>query len=362
MQRIELLVTLNSTDEAATRNKGLKADEEMEKLSSGNDIAVSMACRVPFDVCSGCGNQAHNRSEYCGSELCKQGGLRTKIGVVLEDGHILHADNPSPTFFDISKVFRPADRIAYVMGRLEKAASAGDIMSGAQIAEEMELTAPTTVFMGADLPPQVASQVKIAQQFIEAESNLDKWGHTASAFVPDIRTPAVLPDVRFPTTIKVAQLTRALAEQGIILPVTEFLSMMHTDREKVASVTLAVKQHLPGIFARMLEDGSFETTARSNPYTGTDNIHMGGYRKLAAQIMSDYSLEWDHVARRMQKAALRGLEGCWAFEKFANDRGPGEELARQYALYKVAAAQYIGDRNNSDLSLTLTLSILQNCV
>lgn len=362
MQRIELLVTLNSTDEAAGRNKGLLADEEMEKLSKGNDIAVSMACRVPFDVCSGCGNQAHNRGEYCDSDMCKQGGLRTKIGSVLEDGHILHADNPSPTFFDISKVFRPADRIAYVMGRLEKAASAGNVISGAQIAEEMELTAPPVIFTGIGLSAGVATQVKIAQQFIEAESGLDKVGYVIPAFYPGIRGAAVLPDVLFPTTTKVAQLTRALAESGIILPATEFLSMMHSDREKIASASFAITRHLPGIFARMLTDGSFETTARSNPYISADNTHMGGYRKLASNLAPDYSLDWNHVERRMQKAALRGIGGCWTHKESSHvTSGPGEELARQYAMYKVAAAQYMGASNN-DLSLTLTLSILQNYI
>ena len=118
MKRVELIIALNSNEKAAKHNDGLVANEEMEKLAKGDDIAVSMACRVPFDVCSGCGNRARNRNEYCDSALCKYGGLRSNIGAVLEDGHILHADNPDPDFFDISRVFRPADRIAYTLGRL----------------------------------------------------------------------------------------------------------------------------------------------------------------------------------------------------------------------------------------------------
>lgn len=44
MSRIELIVALNGNEKAAKANGGLVADKEMEKLASGDDIAVSMAC------------------------------------------------------------------------------------------------------------------------------------------------------------------------------------------------------------------------------------------------------------------------------------------------------------------------------
>ncbi len=44
MRRIELVVALNGSKEAAERNGGLLADKEIEKLAADKDIAVSMAC------------------------------------------------------------------------------------------------------------------------------------------------------------------------------------------------------------------------------------------------------------------------------------------------------------------------------
>jgi len=44
MSRIELIVALNATKEAAERNGGLVAERELEKLASGEELAVSMAC------------------------------------------------------------------------------------------------------------------------------------------------------------------------------------------------------------------------------------------------------------------------------------------------------------------------------
>lgn len=359
MKRIELLVALNSTKEAADHNGGLLAVEEMEKLARGEDIAVSMACRVPFDVCSGCGNKARNRNEYCTGALCKHGGLASKIGTVLENGHVLHADNPDPVFFDISKVFRPADRIAYTMGQLEKAAAAGTVISGAEIAENMQLSTPPGLAHDSALSAVIIEQIKIAQQLDEAEANTFEWMHKAAACSPEIRSSVNMPNVRFVTTTKVAQMTRALAEQGIVLPVEEFIVMVQGDVEKAASVTSQVRRHLPGVYARMLSDGSFETAARSNPYIGTENTHMGEYRKLAKELAPSYSLKSNHVESRMQKATLRGVTVSPGVEKVAVFEGPGEELARQYALYKVAAFNQM-EPQIAELSLTLTLSILQN--
>lgn len=44
MQRVELIVALNGNEKAAKANNGLVASKEMEKLASGDDISVSMAC------------------------------------------------------------------------------------------------------------------------------------------------------------------------------------------------------------------------------------------------------------------------------------------------------------------------------
>ena len=65
MRRVELLCALNSEKSAAERNGGFVADVELEKIARGEDMPVSMACRVPHDVCSFCKHAAKNRDEYC---------------------------------------------------------------------------------------------------------------------------------------------------------------------------------------------------------------------------------------------------------------------------------------------------------
>ncbi len=113
MHRVELLVALNATEEAARRNGGKVADWELNKLASSGDFPVSMACRVSYDVCSGCGNRARTREDYCDEDRCPYGGCKKHMAKVAYDGHLLHVDNPDPVFVDISTVIRPADRTAY---------------------------------------------------------------------------------------------------------------------------------------------------------------------------------------------------------------------------------------------------------
>jgi hypothetical protein len=119
MDRIELLISLNGTKALAEKRGGLVADKELDKLESGKDLPISMACYVEYDVCSSCKNKATSRDEYClgvhEGGLCKHGGLKRNIGRPCDDGHILHADNPNPKWFDISHVFKPADRTAYAI-------------------------------------------------------------------------------------------------------------------------------------------------------------------------------------------------------------------------------------------------------
>lgn len=75
--------------------------KEREKLKNGAAIATSMGAKVPYDVCSVCGNQARRRSQYCGH-------LRNKMLDVDGEGRIVCAFNPRPTFSDISIVVIPA--------------------------------------------------------------------------------------------------------------------------------------------------------------------------------------------------------------------------------------------------------------
>lgn len=140
MDRVELLVMLNGSKEAAAKNGGKVAPkEDIEALYSGKELPWSMGISVPLDVCVGCGNKAASPKTYCEEHECidKNGvqrfGCKHGLGKVAEDGFHQFVDNPVGKFKDISRVSTPADRTAY--GAIAKYASLiQSKVGGAQLA------------------------------------------------------------------------------------------------------------------------------------------------------------------------------------------------------------------------------------
>jgi len=101
MKRVELILELDNT----------KSEDILNKLESGRLPAVSMGCRVPYDVCSICNNRAKTRADYCSH-------LRSSMNKTMPDGRKVYALNTMPKFFDISVVTIPADRTASFLSKV----------------------------------------------------------------------------------------------------------------------------------------------------------------------------------------------------------------------------------------------------
>jgi hypothetical protein len=364
MKRIELICALNSTKEAAERNGGLVADKEIEKLASGKDIPVSMACTVAYDVCSSCGNKAKTRADYCDSiengGHCKAGGLKHNIGKVLDDGHILHADNPHPKFFDISHVFRPADRIAYVSGQLQKAAAAGVCISGAELADQLGVTAPIDVLIDrANIRDSIGRQIIALEKLAAADRALehvtgDHWHHIKLASAA--RAPLPHPQER----TKIAEVFKAAADVGVIFPLREFLGMV--TRQADTSFVEKVAAELPGVFADLADDPAVFERLENNPYTPAISA-SAATQMWAVKVAADYSVLPQDTQRRAFRAALQNvvLDGFVPRVKSAKveSNSAAVTLAKQYALYKVAAYAAFCE-NFGDTALTAAQCIMQN--
>jgi len=378
MRRVELLAFLNKEKSAAERNGGLVADKEMEKLARGEDIAVSMACRVPYDTCSWCGNQARTRDDYCKEASCKAGGCKDNLSRLVKVGndvHQLHVDNPRPTWFDMSNVFRPADRIAYAnrADYLTKAASdRWDGTYGAyssKVAEDLGVSAPLAVMMADDYfsrmnPTDVDQQVKLAAGLDHLERTMDRRQvHDIYKLAFDDRLqgkvdPAMLGE---PGTQKCAEALAALAVEKVILPLREFAKLT-----KKAEFVAPAAAALRGVYGRMITDGSLERRLTNNPFALSTKTASAQLRRWVLQIRDGLSLEKAAVDHRCQLASIRSYRmpvletGIWS-EKSASDKHEAEELARAYALYKVAALQRIAAFDD-EFMLTARLGIVQNQV
>jgi hypothetical protein len=121
MHRVELLISVDND----------KDPEWVKRANDGEFPAVSMGTRIPWDSCSRCGNRAKTRADYC--EHAKYA-----MGEIDEHGFKNYVHNPSPDFFDISRVFRPADRTGYT---LKKVAQVHEVRLSADLAADNDILA-----------------------------------------------------------------------------------------------------------------------------------------------------------------------------------------------------------------------------
>lgn len=343
MHRVELIVGLNSTKEAADKNGGLVADKEMDKLESGRDLGVSMSCKVAHDTCSWCGNKAKTRREYCTESSCEAGGLKNHIGEILKCGHILHADNPEPIFFDISHVVRPADRTAYVTGVLGKEASGLTYKKIDEIFENQAAAWIPSSFNETGI-------TKLARSLSLLESQFDPnvlavvFGHEQAR-------------IEIPAHIKAADALSALAAKGAILPVESFLDLFGVPHEKIASVTPLVKESLSNVYGRLAESSELEKYLSNFSWK---KITSGASREWAAKYAMDYGVTDSVINRRLNRGILSGkcVKTASPLTKVA---ATDSHLASIYAAYTLKALDQI-EQTFPDTRLTRKAVLTQNYV
>ena len=342
-------------------------------------------CRVPYDECAHCGNKARTRDEYCKAAACPAGGCfdnLTRLVKVAGDTRMVYVNNDHPTWFDMSKVWRPADRIAYgtkanyltkaAADTLEKAAAAGGVFlgGGAKAAEDLGVTAPLPVLLASELtgPGQshtaVGEQIKLAHGLALQEERMGGFGLTPEArraFAAAVQGPLDLSAAGEPGTAKCAEYLAALADETILVPLRDFARLT-----KQADHVAGAAQALTGVYGRMVADGSIDRLAAGNPFAVHGRTPGAAARTFAIMHKAAFSLEKAAVDRRCQLSAIRRLDvpaannAIWT-EKQAADAPEAEELARSYALYKLAALHRIAARGG-DFLLTTLASAVQNQV
>jgi len=116
MKRVIVISEISLSD---AKNKGAK--KFLDMISNGIMPEVSMGCKVPFDICSICGNKAKSPAFYC-----KHLSGGNMLQMDQETGKVAYAINDFPRFFDLSFVNRGADRSS---GTLMKIAGDTSIIS-----------------------------------------------------------------------------------------------------------------------------------------------------------------------------------------------------------------------------------------
>jgi hypothetical protein len=331
MRRGELLIKVQDK----------KWGPELEKAANGEDIAFSMSCKVPYDICSVCGNKAANRREYCDH-------LKNEMTHVKEGGHQVFAINDRPCFFDFSGVFRPADRIAY---GLQKVARYGEqpqeFIPSAMLAERLGVSAPTQVLMDSS-PRPVQEKLAAMERLAAMEKQIEATGHaldpTVEAGIPCEAIPEdVLDRMR---SCDFSGLMGGLAQARISLPVKDFFRLILGNKyDSVAGEMGSVESILPGVFSRMLRSGDgVEDVTGMQTYDPATSLIPRGIRDLIESIKPAQSVGMDPTRKRVQITIIRGggPAGPIKMAKQASVSKSAQYLAKQYVAYQLAFSRAAG--------------------
>lgn len=210
MHRVELILEID--------NK--KAPDIVEKVNSGRSVAVSMGCKIKYDVCSICGNKAPTRAQYCTH-------LRNELNNIYPDGRIVAADNPNPKFFDISIVWRPADKTGYMLKKVASSSESGP--SSAWLAEKQaaRITLAKYLNKAAEIE-KLVSGMGFKADNSGTDSSLNKqWLKTV---VPKLRnsfTEVTDEDKSYLSRFSIPKVLKSLSSMGIFLATPEFLDLVY---------------------------------------------------------------------------------------------------------------------------------------
>jgi len=157
MSRIELVI----------HGDKKKAEEEYELAKEGKALSFSMSARVPYDVCNVCGNKATKSANYCEH-------LKGRMNqYVPEFQKFAYAINDKPTFFDISRVANPADRIAHYLeygfsDDLKKAASAPGLIFSDELAAAEGVCLPNVAGFSDRFRQDILEKLAAEESYVES--------------------------------------------------------------------------------------------------------------------------------------------------------------------------------------------------
>jgi len=351
MHRVELVVAVDL----------LKYPEFESKIKNGDEIPVSMAAKLPYDLCSICG---HRRTKPGREHTCKH--INDELTKVYPDGRQVYALNLEPKFFDISEVWKPADRTAYVLRKVASAKT-GTRYPIRKISNYIE---PKLQKIAWD---KIAFINKLSELEKRVEGELT--GSVKDGKIETISrgvTSLNLPDEVLSSLSELPKATAyaSLADKGVVLRPEEYLKMNNLDNKvSLPSISSLVR----GIFSKMKDR---EDLSENCPERDFDLDSVQDCSKVS-RVFSPYigarSVLRSPVVKRITVIVLGGMAKpsldareepeLLDLEKESNFN---RAVALSYGLYKASAIKYITERNQESIldssNVPAVAAILENYV
>lgn len=346
MRRAELIVWGNKK----------KAEEEYEMAKSGKQLSFSMSCRVPYDVCNCCEKKASSPKNYC--EHLKHNMLQ----YIPEFKKYAFAINDHPKFFDMSRVGKPADRIAHYLAYAfpeegEKSASFNGVINGAQWAEFEGVSLPGDA--AAWTPEQKALLEKLAahEEYIQhvfkniKSASTDHKAQFVKNVIPLIHSEELSDnEIELFRTLQVGTFCNELTKRATILPFYSFIAYA-TGRKLQETIDDPVTKRaccmLSGIFKKLLSSGAgcelgnmFDSS--SNDCASYDSANSDDVQSLMNLAEKKFGIKAEPVRNRVMtitiiKGANHVPQSTSNIVLTDNFEKRALALAETYGLYKVSA-------------------------
>ena len=296
MHRVELVLEIDNN----------KAPDIVDKINSGETVAVSMGCKIKFDVCSICGNEAPTRAQYCSH-------LRNELNKIYPDGRIVCADNPNPKFFDISIVWRPADKTGYMLKKVASSSPAGQ--SSAWLAEKQAARIAIAKYLdkAAEIDKIVTGHGIKAPTTHEANSRsynssstlTKQWLLTVVPRISKSFNEITDEDKLELSTHSLPKVLSSLSDMGLFLVTPEFLDLVY--------IKLTGAKAPENLASKLvdLQGGIFSMLAK-NPSLAEDLIFNGVAPTGAEQPSADIQ---DKMAKYIPS---RSLDEAWLYPEQQN--------------------------------------------
>jgi hypothetical protein len=261
---------------------------------------------------------------------------------ITKDGHSINAINDHMTFFDISKVGTPADRIAF---GLQKVAALDNVVSAAELASVLDISGNDVYGLNK------SSKLSVLRKLSELEKEIEGISDPESpilklklSFDNDVYTPIhdKIMQKLVNSTCPVEDILGGFADRKIVLSLRDFMRLISgNDIDKFGPSLAREEQLMPGIFSKVMEN---------DIPTPADSLEFGN--KLIPPSIDDIinecvegcSLDNEPAVRRMSIMVIKNRKPDIRIRKISSaGDNTAELMARAYAKYKIAACSRIND-------------------
>ena len=322
MHRGELIIRLDND----------KWADDIEKIEKGEPTYYSIGALVANDLCSICGKRVSPKSP----DRCEH--LKHMVLTIDDKGNQVKAITDHPIFYDISRVARPADKIAF---SLAKVASEGTVNT-------CELNVMPVTLVDTLNNRMRVNRLELLQKIAAEESS-------------DLKTqlPVKLVDDEDEDIIKkikqedVPKVIFILKQHRAVLPPPAFIRLVGGEGTAIDDAMPLIGENLEGIFGKILNSPCVKDFIEDGTYEGEENSDRD-LLETVLPLINKYSLDDQPVQKRIIRIVFSPSAKQASEKKIVTPIAQkiASELAKEYARYQLAFLT-----KNRDLgSIRLTLA------